>query len=115
MVLSPCLIAWAPRATLRRPEPQSWLTPQAGTSNGTPALTDAWRAGFWPCPADRIWPMMTSETAPGSTPARSSAASIATWPRKWAGTLLSAPLKAPIGVRAALAITISDMPSPQGL
>ena len=28
-----------------------------------PASIEAWRAGFWPCPAVRIWPMITSETA----------------------------------------------------
>ena len=43
-------------------EPQSWLTPQAGLSTGMPAAIEAWRAGFWPCAAVRIWPMMTSET-----------------------------------------------------
>ena len=33
----------------------------------------AWRAGFWPSPAARIWPRMTSETSLGSTSARRSA------------------------------------------
>ncbi len=47
---------------MRRPEPQSWLTPQAGLSTGMPAAIEAWRAGFWPCAAVRIWPMITSET-----------------------------------------------------
>ena len=36
-------------ATARRPEPQSWLRLQAGLSTGMPALTEAWRAGPWPC------------------------------------------------------------------
>src|SRR3990170_2878845 len=74
-----------------------------------PAPTAAWRAGFWPAPAARIWPMTTSLTCPGSTPARRSASAIATWPRKEAGTPLKAPLKAPTGVRAALAMTTSVM------
>ena len=47
---------------MRRPEPQSWLTPQAGLSIGMPAAIEAWRAGFWPCAAVRICPMMTSDT-----------------------------------------------------
>src|SRR3712207_8034526 len=45
---SPVRMAWAASATARRPEPQTWLTPQAGTSFGTPAAIDAWRGGVWP-------------------------------------------------------------------
>jgi hypothetical protein len=81
MALSPWEIAWTPSATLRSPEPHSWFTPHAGTSTGMPALTEAWRAGFCPWPAVRIWPITTSETSAGATPARSSAARIATSPR----------------------------------
>src|SRR6185295_3993384 len=77
---APLTSAWYPSATERRPEPQSWLTPQAGLSTGMPAAMEAWRAGFWPCAAVRIWPMMTSETRPGSMPARSRAALMATAP-----------------------------------
>ena len=40
----------------------------------------ACRAGFWPPPAASTWPRMTSETSPGSTPARSSAALMAILP-----------------------------------
>ncbi len=29
-----------------------------------PAAIEAWRAGFWPAPAMRIWPRMTSSTSP---------------------------------------------------
>src|SRR5258705_258486 len=46
--------------------------------------------------------MMTSETRPGSMPARSSAALMAMAPRSWAGVVANAPLKLPTGVRAAL-------------
>ena len=81
IALSPCLIAWTPSATLRRPEPHSWFTPQAGTSTGMPAATEAWRAGFWPWPAVRICPSTTSETSAGASLARSSAARIAASPR----------------------------------
>src|SRR5712691_4682792 len=51
--------------------------------------------------------MMTSDTSFGSTWARRSASMIATSPSLCAGRLLSPPLKAPTGVRAALAITMS--------
>src|SRR5258706_11058920 len=52
--------------------------------------------------------MITSETRPGSIPARSSAALIATAPRSWAGVVAKAPLKLPTGVRAALTMTTSS-------
>src|SRR3954449_12576756 len=52
--------------------------------------------------------MTTSETRPGSTPARSSAALMATAPRSWAGMVANAPLKLPTGVRAALTMTTSS-------
>src|SRR2546423_10530214 len=52
--------------------------------------------------------MITSETRPGSTPARSSAALMATAPRSWAGMVANAPLKLPTGVRAALTMTTSS-------
>ena len=80
--------------------------PQAGASTGMPAPIEACRAGFWPAPAVRIWPMMTSDTSPGSTRARSSAALMATLPSSCAGRLASAPLNEPTGVRAALAMTM---------
>src|SRR5690242_10551335 len=69
---------------------------------------EAWRAGFWPWPAVRIWPMITSETRGASTPARSSAALIAVLPSSWAGNDANAPLNAPTGVRVALTITTSS-------
>ncbi len=46
IVASPVWIAWLASATARRPEPQTWLTPQAGTSLGMPAAIEAWRAGI---------------------------------------------------------------------
>src|SRR5262249_9929073 len=72
-----------------------------------PAPIDACRAGFCPCPAVRICPMITSDTSAPATPARLSASTIATLPRSWAGKPLSAPLNAPTGVRAAPTMTIS--------
>src|SRR5881409_3868436 len=60
--------------------------------------------------------MITSETRAGSTPARSSAALMATAPRSWAGVVANAPLKLPTGVRAALTMTTSsDMDISWGL
>src|SRR5690606_13866468 len=49
---------------------------------------------------------MTSSTSAAATPARSSAALIASAPSSWAGTLANAPLNVPTAVRAALAMTI---------
>ena len=65
----------------------------------------AWRAGFWPWPAVRIWPRMTSSTSFGSTLARSIAALSATVPRAWAGTLGKRAVERPTGVRAAETMT----------
>ncbi len=48
MLASPLRIACQPKATARRPEPQSWLMPSAVFSTGMPELIAAWRAGFWP-------------------------------------------------------------------
>ena len=106
MLEEPSAICWAPSATARRPEPHSWFMPQAGASTGMPAPMDACRAGFWPAPAARIWPMMTSDTSPDSTCARSSAALMAILPSSCAGRLASEPLNEPTGVRAALAMTM---------
>src|SRR3954468_14317245 len=52
--------------------------------------------------------MMTSDTRPGSTPARLRASLMATAPRSCAGVVANAPLKLPTGVRAALTITTSS-------
>src|SRR4051812_10417371 len=51
--------------------------------------------------------MITSSTSSGFTLARSSAPLIAALPRSCAGTLPNAPLKEPMAVRAALAMTMS--------
>jgi hypothetical protein len=48
------------------------------TSLGMPALICAWREGICPWPACSTWPITTCSTCSGSTPARSSAALIAT-------------------------------------
>jgi len=56
---SPSRIACAASITAFRPEPHTTLMVMAGTACGRPALTAAWRAGFWPLPAVRTWPRMT--------------------------------------------------------
>ena len=107
--LSSFKIAWTPSATVRSPKPQTKLTLQAGTSTPRPALIEAWRAGFWPCPAVRIWPRITSETSSGATFARASDSLMTMVPRSCAGRDASAPPNDPTGVRAAPAMTISVM------
>ena len=111
MFAAPDWICWAPSATARSPEPQTWLMLHAGLSTGMPAAMDACRAGFWPWPAVSTWPSMTSETSPGCRPARSKAALIATLPSSCAGRLANEPLNEPTGVRAALAMTMVDVSS----
>ena len=109
MAESPAPIAWPAMATARSPEPQTWLTVSAVLSCGMPAAIAAWRAGFIPASAVSTWPITASSTSAPSTPARSIAAAIATLPSSAAGSVASAPPNAPIGVRAAPAITMSDM------
>src|SRR5271156_1538225 len=88
MVDSPLRICWAARAT--------------------------WRAGFWPSPAERIWPRMASSMSSGERPARSMAARTATVPRTWAWVVAKAPLKLPTGVRPAETMTTSSIFIPPG-
>ena len=114
MLSSPSVMCWAPSATALRPEPQTWLIPQAALSFGSPALMCACRAGFCPCAAVSTWPRMVSETSSGATPARSSTARITAAPRSCAGVLANAPLKLPTAVRAADAITILLISSSTG-
>src|SRR5262245_21932818 len=60
-------------------------------------------------PAVSTWPMITSETWSGFTPARSSTFLITSAPRSAAGVLASVPPNLPIGVRAAPTMTMSSM------
>ena len=87
-----------------RPEPQTRLMVVALVVSGRPALSAACRAGAWPLPAWRTWPMSTSSSfvVAGSRPARSTAARMAMPPSSVAGTVLRPPPNFPIGVRAAL-------------
>src|SRR5262245_27386696 len=91
--------------TAFNPEPHTLLIVVELTSLGRPALRAAWRAGACPRPAPRTSPMMTSSMSSFFTPDLCTASFTAILPRSVAGKELSAPLKLPIGVRAALTIT----------
>src|SRR5215472_10439355 len=95
--------------TAFRPEPQTLLMVIAGTALGSPALIDAWRAGFCPLAAVSTWPRMTSEMSGGSSLARASSAWITVAPSSGAGVFASVPPNFPIAVRTAPAMTMSDM------
>ncbi len=84
----------------RMPEAQTLLIVSEGTSLGMPPLICAWREGIWPWPACRTWPKTTCSTCSGSTPERSSAASITWPPRSVASSEERAPPIFPKGVRA---------------
>ena len=56
---SPARISWSASAMASRPERQTLLRVNEGTDIGMPPATAAGRAGFWPAPAWRTWPMIT--------------------------------------------------------
>ena len=87
------------------PERHTLLMVVACTVIGMPAATAAWRAVIWPCPAWRTWPIKTSSTSSGATPARSRAARMATPPSCIAVKPASAPESLPMGVRAPATMT----------
>ena len=76
---------------------------------GIPPLICAWREGIWPWPACSTWPITTWSTCSGSTPARSSAALIASPPSSVASSEARPPPILPMGVRAAPRITVLGM------
>ncbi len=90
----------------RTPEAHTLLTVSEETSLGMPALIWAWREGIWPWPACSTWPMTTCSTCSGSTPERSSAASIAIAPSSVAWSVDRPPPILPMGVRAEPRITV---------
>ena len=69
----------------------------------------AWRAGFWPLPAQSTWPNSTSSTSLPFRPVCSSRRRMTTAPSSGAGTWLSAPWKLPMAVRVAATMTTSCM------
>ncbi len=66
----PVWMACCPSATDFRPEPHTLLMVMAATLSGRPPFSAAWRAAFWPSPADTTLPMMHSSTILESMPAR---------------------------------------------
>ena len=67
-VASPLRIIRAASITAVRPERQTLLMVTVGTFQPMPAPTALCRAGFWPAPACRTWPMMTESTWSAFTP-----------------------------------------------
>src|SRR5437667_185215 len=91
------------------PEPHILFTVVQPVPSGSPAPSEAWRAGACPCPAGSTQPMMTSLTSSGRIFARSTAARMAAAPSSGAAKPFSSPWKAPIGVRAAETMTIGSV------
>src|SRR5476649_2742988 len=94
----------------RMPEPHILLRVTAPAESGRPARRTAWRAGAWPWPAIRQLPINASSMASPGTPARSTAALMATAPSSHADSAEKSPSMPPMGVRAAETMTMdSDM------
>ncbi len=79
----------------------------AGFEIGIPALTDACLAGFWPCPAVKTWPKITSSISSNVKLDWLIKFLITSVPSLSALKFFNEPLYVPIGVRNALTITIS--------
>src|SRR5437773_10394863 len=105
--MSPTRMAWSAIITALRPEPHTLLIVSAATWSGSPPWSAAWRAGFWPRPAETTLPMMHSSTICGSMPARRTASATTRAPSAVAVKLLSAPRNFPVGVRTAETMTDS--------
>src|SRR2546421_578732 len=87
------------------PEPKSRLTLTAVVFSGRPAFRVASRALNASSPTWPTHPRMTSSTASGDTPLRSTAALTACAPSSEVGTSLKAPANLPMAVRTAPATT----------
>ena len=80
------------------PEPQTLLIVSAATRSGSPPLSAAWRAGFWPSPADTTLPMMHSSTHRRvDAGARATASRTTSAPSCGAVKSFSAPRNLPVG------------------
>src|SRR3954468_3445367 len=90
------------------PEPHILFTVVQPAASGSPAPSEACRAGAWPWPAGSTQPMMTSCTSSGRMPERSTAARIAAAPSSGAAKPLSSPWNAPIGVRERPTMTMGS-------
>src|SRR3954462_1851703 len=107
----PALTASTPCPTACKPDPHTRLIVSAGTSTGTPALSDACRATFMPAPACSTQPMITSPMSIALIAARLIASRMATAPRSTADRSLNTPPNEPMGVRQAERITALSIPS----
>src|SRR6185437_2944836 len=107
MEARPAAIWSAAIITAFMPEPHILLIVVAGTSNGTPAKTAAWRAGAWPRPAGNTQPITVSSMSAAGIPERLTASPIAAAPSWGAASAESSPWKPPMGVRAPASMTIS--------
>src|ERR1043165_3715049 len=91
------------------PEPHILLIVVQPAASGSPAPSEAWRAGAWPSPAGRTQPISPSCTSSGRILARSTAARMAAAPSSGAAKPFSSPWNAPLGVRAAETMTIGSV------
>ena len=109
----PDMTPWAAKCTACCEEPhcRSMVTP--GTWSGSPATSHAVRATSPACePIVSQQPRITSSTAPGSTPVRSTSALIECAARSAEWTPASAPPRLPTGVRTASTMKASGMAIP---
>ena len=110
---SPSISACAAETTACAPDPQRRLTFIAGTVSGMPACIAATRLRYMSRGSVLMtWPKTTCPIRPGSTPARSSAASAATVASSIGGVEASDPPKVPMAVRAPPRMTMSVMAVP---
>src|SRR4051812_22453224 len=109
---SPVMMRCAAIAMVCRPEEQKRFTVTPETVTGRPARMAASRATLLPVAFSGVaQPSITSSTSPGSIPARSTACLITCPPSVAPCVTLNAPRNAlPIGVRAVVTITASDIP-----
>src|SRR5690348_4707500 len=105
----PALIRSWPSMMAFMPEPQTLLSVVQPVEGGSPAANAACRAGAWPRLAGNTQPISTSPTSPGAMPDCCSAAPMAAAPSLGVGKPVNWPRKAPIGVRLAAAMMMSDM------
>ncbi len=112
MLAEPALIRSWPSMIAFMPEPQTLLIVVQPADFGSPAASEAWRAGAWPRLAGSTQPMMTSPTSAAGTPDCSSAALIAVAPSVVVGTPVNWPSMEPMAVRLAPTMTMSDMTIP---
>src|SRR3954466_15242587 len=106
---SPARTAASSIPAARTPEAHTLLIVSELTSIGIPAAICAWREGICPCPACSTVPITTCSTCSGATSARWSASRMATAPSSVAGRDDRPPPSLPMGVRAALRITVRGM------